>query len=786
MKFKSLKTQIIVVFLTLILGIQIAGLIPVQYSVNRNAHKLAAQDLKIGERVFLNILENNTDSLKQGAKILAADYGFRESIATNDSETILSALNNHQTRINADMAIFYAADQQQLIISGDVPIQEARSTVDRMVSEHSRQSNRPEFEIFNDSPYQLVAVPVKAPLIIGWVVMGFKIDAQLVSKLHKLSNLEVTFLQKNKQQQWRATASTLSAQHVGALVNAVASQQHKRLKKTEIEIDGAMYDSTLLTLHQDDNALVTVLQRSISETAAQYDTLKLVLLVLMLIGLVIFTVVIVYTSKLITRPITALSETAKQLGQGHYDLTIKTDRKDEIGALSHALNAMREAIAVREKKVHRLAFVDEITELPNRAALMQQLDESIVYAQANHAVFTVMVLNLNRFKQINKIMGRAFADQVLKRVASHLQSVTQASTDVVARLGADQYAILLPNISLEKGLLVADRLLKQFEQPLQVNEQNIDVSISIGVSVYPEHGVTDEQLLHNAETALQFSKAKKIGVVVYDKQFDAGTQENLTLASDLRMAIKDSQLALYLQPKVDIQNQHATMAEALVRWIHPQKGFIFPDQFIPFAEQTGLVQHITLWVLNEACKVSAQLNAQGISLSIAVNISTQDLIDQTLPDKLQALFDQHQVSADSIAIEITESSIMDDPVRAESTLLKLSQMGIKMAIDDFGTGYSSLAYLKRLPVQELKIDKSFVLNMEKNENDATIVKSTIDLGHNLNLKVVAEGIETLAAWQLLEKMGCDYGQGYYMGKPMPVKDYPAWLAAWVDKSRPVS
>ena len=304
--------------------------------------------------------------------------------------------------------------------------------------------------------------------------------------------------------------------------------------------------------------------------------------------------------------------------------------------------------------------------------------------------------------------------------------------------------------------------------------------------MYPEHGATDEQLLHNAETALQFAKAKKIGVVVYNQQFDAGTQENLTLASDLRMAIKDSQLALYLQPKVDIQNQHATMAEALVRWIHPQKGFIFPDQFIPFAEQTGLIQQITLWVLNEACKVSAQLNSQGISISIAVNISAQDLIDQTLPDKLQALFDQHQVSADSIAIEITESSIMDDPVRAESTLLKLSQMGIKMAIDDFGTGYSSLAYLKRLPVQELKIDKSFVLNMEKNENDATIVKSTIDLGHNLNLKVVAEGIETLEAWQLLEKMGCDYGQGYYMGKPMPVKDYPAWLAAWVKKSRPVS
>jgi EAL domain-containing protein (putative c-di-GMP-specific phosphodiesterase class I) len=253
------------------------------------------------------------------------------------------------------------------------------------------------------------------------------------------------------------------------------------------------------------------------------------------------------------------------------------------------------------------------------------------------------------------------------------------------------------------------------------------------------------------------------------------------LASELREAINNNQLSLYLQPKVDIINKQANMAEALVRWIHPQRGFIFPDQFIPFAEQTGLIQNITIWMLNEACKVIAQFNAQGIMLTIAVNISTRDLIDQALPEKLQALLDQYQISVKNIAIEITESSIMDDPVRAEATLLKLSQMGVKIAIDDFGTGYSSLAYLKRLPVHELKIDKSFVLNMEKNDSDATIVKSTIDLGHNLKLKVVAEGIENVEAWQLLAKMGCDYGQGYFMGKPMPAKDYPAWLATWLDK-----
>jgi len=781
MKFKSLKTQIIVVFLTLILGIQLVGLVPIEYTISQNAHNTAAQDLKVGEGVFINILEHNTESLKQGAKILAADYGFRESIASNDHETIISALNNHQSRINADIAIFYSTNEQHLIVSGNVTAQDADVAVKRLINRYSPDSKQMDFEIFNHHPYQLVAVPIKAPLVIGWVVMGFKIDDLLVSKLHKLSNLEVTFLQKSDAQGWRSTASTLSEKHLDTLVKTVASSYKPALKNAEINIDDIVYDTAILTLHQNKNALITVLQRSITETTAQYDALRLSLLMLTLVGLGIFSVVIVYTSKLITKPITALSETAKRLGQGQYDLTIETDRKDEIGQLSLAFNAMRTAIADREKKVYRLAYFDEVTELPNRAAFMKRLNEAIETANASNTKFVVVVLNLDRFKQINKIMGRDFADQILKHVSERLQQTVRQSMDLVARLGADEYALLLPTYELEQGLQVANRLVKSFEHAQQINEQKIDISVGVGLAVYPEHGQTDEQLLHNAETALKQSKLKKAGVVVYDQQLDTDAQQNLTLASDLREAIKHNQLALYLQPKVHIASKQATKAEALVRWIHPEKGFIFPDQFIPFAEQTGLIQNITMWMLNEACKVIADFKAQGIMLTIAVNISTRDLIDQSLPEKLKALLDQYQISVENIAIEITESSIMDDPVRAEATLLKLSQMGVQIAIDDFGTGYSSLAYLKRLPVQELKIDKSFVLNMEKNESDATIVKSTIDLGHNLNLKVVAEGVESIEAWHMLDKMGCNYGQGYYMGKPMPAKDYPAWLATWLDK-----
>ena len=333
----------------------------------------------------------------------------------------------------------------------------------------------------------------------------------------------------------------------------------------------------------------------------------------------------------------------------------------------------------------------------------------------------------------------------------------------------------------KEGLAIVEGILKLFERPILIGEQRIDISAGVGVAYYPEHGKTDEQLLHNAETALASSKRRKINIVEYDKSLDVSLQENLMLASELKFAIENNQLSLFLQPQINIGTKQAYSTEALVRWIHPEKGFIFPDQFIPFAEQSGLIRKVSLWMIEEACKVISVFRDQGLSLTIAVNVSAKDLIDHDLPKKIFELLEEHKLSSESISLEITESSIMDDPSRAEATLNNLAEMGIKIAIDDFGTGYSSLAYLKRLPVHKLKIDKSFVMNMENDESDRKIVKSTIDLGHNLNLEVVAEGIENMGAWQLLEGMGCDYGQGYFMGKPMPVKDFAAWLKNWNDK-----
>jgi diguanylate cyclase len=783
MKFKSLKQQIIVIFLTLVLGIQLAGLIPIQRAIDKNVRSLVTKELEVGERVVLNLLESNNENIINGAKILAADYGFREAIASNDQETIHSALTNFQSRIRADIAIFHGIQDDITTVSGDLTEQEALPAVQHLISQYSASSQTLQFEIFNDIPYQLVAVPIKAPIVIGWMVIGFEINDTLAQKINDLSGLQVTFMQHVGNKPWDSKVSTLGTDDRRIVHNYFAEVGKDVAINQELDVQGELYETKFLVLHDDaENKLIALLQRSITAEISQYQGLKYSLFILTILGLGVFSVAVIYVSNYIAKPIARLSENAKQLEFGNYETAITTEREDEIGDLSKSFNAMREAVATREEKVKRLAFWDEVTGLPNRAAFIQQLEASIISHRDRNLSLTVLVLNLDRFKEVNKILGRDMGDELLSQVAKKIKAEMRAD-DVVARLGADEYGVLLSTLSADLALLVADKLKKALELPFDVNEQKIDVSAGFGIAVFPQHGETDEALLHNAETALNVSKQRKSGVVVYHPQFDVGTQENLTMATDLKSAIQAHQLVLYLQPKINMQTKQGYAAEALVRWIHPEKGFIFPDQFIPFAEQTGLIQGITLWMLEEACRVHVALKQAGIPLTIAVNISTRDLIGADFPEKIEHIFKRHHVTFDAISLEITESSIMDDPVRAEATLQRLAQMGLKIAIDDFGTGYSSLGYLKRLPVQELKIDKSFVMNMANNENDAIIVRSTIDLGHNLNLKVVAEGIENVEAWDLLAKMGCDYGQGYFMGKPMPEKEFQAWLVRWENQSK---
>jgi diguanylate cyclase (GGDEF)-like protein len=780
MQFKSLKSRISVIFLSLILVIQVLSSIAIKLSIDKNARLSVNQQLEVGERVFLNLLQHNGDSLSVGARILAADFGFKAAIASNDHETILSALVNHQSRINADIAIFYSPDQNSLVISENLSESEVSEKIAEVIYAAKNYIQKNNFTIFNNQPYQLVAVPVKAPLTIGWVVMGFEINNSLANTLHKLSNLEVTFISQSGASPWRSTAGTMSVDSSEKIVKYTATQPALNTNSNfELTIGEMAFGTRYVTIFKNINdSLYAVLQRSIDEATAPFQVLLLNLLILSIVGMLIFIVSILYVSRIVAQPIVELANTAKKLEEGDYSFKVDTSRKDELGKLSSAFSSMRTAIADREKSILKLAYLDEMTGLPNRASFMKELNTAIYKSEANNESLSVLVMNLDRFKQINNVLGHDFGNQLLHAVSIRISQVFRKDNDVVARISGDEFAVLLPGTDANVALNIAQKLLQAFEKPIQLDDNFVDITAGIGIASYPVHSHQIEQLLSFAEIAMQVSKVKKSGPVIFDSSFDAGSNVNLTLVSELKNSILNNELMLFVQPKIDLKSRVVTSVEALIRWKHPARGIVFPDQFIPFAEQTGLIRDITLWMIAEASKVSAQWIEKGILIPIAVNISARDLIDSDFPNKVTEILKSTGSNTSLISLEVTESSIMDDPHRAKQTLLHLSEMGIKLAIDDFGTGYSSLSYLKELPVSELKIDKSFVMNIEHNQNDRIIVSSTIELAHNMGLHVVAEGIENIKVWKFLQDMNCDYGQGYYMTKPIPVSDFETWYQEW--------
>jgi len=413
---------------------------------------------------------------------------------------------------------------------------------------------------------------------------------------------------------------------------------------------------------------------------------------------------------------------------------------------------------------------DLLTDLPNRSLLHSRLEQSIhARSGAGEHSVALLLIDLDRFKEVNDTFGHQHGDLLLQEIGPRLRDVL-GPNDTIARLGGDEFAVLLPRATALRAERVARRLLSALDQPFEIDSYSVDVNGSIGIALNPEHGDTADALIQRADIAMYVAKRSNRGFAFYATEHDQHSPERLALVGELRRAIDNDELTLVYQPKVNLETGRWIGAEALIRWQHPQRGMIPPDQFIPLAEQTGLIRLLSRWVLGAALRQVRAWQGAGIDLPIAVNLSMRDLHDPDLPDMVAELLSTWQVSPSRLMVEITENGLMAEPARALQTVTGLRAMGIRIAIDDFGTGYSSLAYLKRLPVDELKIDRSFVRELAGDRDDLAIVRSTISLGHDLGLRIVAEGVEDAATMDLLQELGCDIGQGYHISRPVPPQD----------------
>jgi diguanylate cyclase (GGDEF)-like protein/PAS domain S-box-containing protein len=426
-----------------------------------------------------------------------------------------------------------------------------------------------------------------------------------------------------------------------------------------------------------------------------------------------------------------------------------------------------------EEALEHQALHDGLTGLPNRLLLQDRLTQAIRMAERDGRTFALCVIDLDRFKDVNDTLGHLAGDQLLQEVAWRLRNALRAS-DTVARLGGDEFAVVLPDADMSAATLAAEKIVEALGASLVLEGHEVAVGASVGIAVYPENGGDSDTLLRRADVAMYVAKQTRGGYVVYAPDQDQSSSQRLTLVGALRRAIADDELTLYYQPKVDCRSGAVAGVEALVRWQHPLQGLILPDRFIPLAEQTGLIRPLTRWVLNAAVRQTREWHDAGLMLSVAVNLSAHDLQDPELPKRVAELLAQWAVDAEWLKLELTESALMADPTQSLQVLTELCNLGVRIAIDDFGTGYSSLGYLKHLPAHEIKIDRSFVADMAGEARDHAIVRSTIDLGHNLGLSAVAEGVEDQRTLELLSGLGCDLAQGYFLSRPLPASSVAEW------------
>jgi diguanylate cyclase (GGDEF)-like protein len=774
-----LSTRIVVLSLVLLMLVQTAGFLVVRASIERNARSQIATELTLGDRVWRRLLEQNAEKLRQGAALLSGDFGFRAAVTSDDVETIRSALENQGDRIGATVTALLDPQLQLRANNASPEAQAISSILPQITAPLSRSELGGTVALVGNTPYQFVMVPLRAPLVIGWVLMGFPIDQQLVDDMLALSGLHIALVTQSPGNPTNISLTTLPK-------GALAALQTAGGMVPEVNDDGDTLVTRTANLHAVVGSVQTVLLRSLNEVLAPYQQVQLVLLVITVLGLLLFGLGSAWTALRVTTPLRSLVQNAERLGQGHYDQPIQhTQRRDEIGDLANAFDRMRKNIALKQTEIQQLAYWDRLTRLPNRVRFRDAVKEAIAHNQAHDAYMqaplAIITLNLDRFKHVNDILGYALGDRLLVAVAERLLARMDDSA-LVARLGGDEFSVLLPHADAGAAMQVAQHIATAFEAPLSFDDQTVDLSASMGIACWPQHAPDVDTLLGRAEVAMYVAKRKTTVLQLYDPALDSSSKQTLSLLSELRHAVEHNELRLFLQPKIALDSGKVIAAEALVRWQHPVRGLVPPDSFIPFAEQTGFVRQLTLWMFDEAARQWAGLQLPGQPLRISVNLSTRDLLDLDFPARLDVLLAKHHVAPEGFCLEITESAIMDDPLRAEGTLKRLSDRGFKLSIDDFGTGYSSLAYLKRLPVDELKIDKSFVMGMERDPDDAKIVRSTIDLAHNMGLSVVAEGVENAAIWNLLREQGCDEAQGYHMSKPLPVDGFKAWRERWAERA----
>lgn len=754
LRFRSLKLRIAVVYAALFAAILAAVLLLAGNGIARFGEDSASRDLAANARVFDEIIELRAQQMRGSADVLSRDFGFREAVATGDEPTIESALVSLRERSRSDAAFVVGLDGV-MIGSAEAALPPVSELWDALEGGQEHGIIR-----IGDKLALAAASPIEVPDTIGWLVLAQPLDAAEMQRLSKLAAVDIDA----RVLRARQLPAGLKSASLGKVVESGDSER-------------VLHHVTALPALQQGLRPRLVLDHSLSKALGEYSGLQWLLAALAAAGLTLVIILSWRVARTITRPLSALDTATRLLGEGK-DAKVEVTSDDELGRLGASFNAMVAAIEERERQITHVALHDGLTNLPNRKLFVEQLDQALARRRGD-AQLMIVYVDLDDFKVVNDTLGHPAGDALLRNVATHLQGVLGEA--IVARLGGDEFAILLGDLPASENLAaLADKLQACFGRPIMIDGQQADASASMGIAVAPGDGIDGTTLMKNADLALY--RAKRDGKATYhffEQSLDEQARHRRQMELDLRLAIRDGGFELYFQPLYSMHEERLKAFEALIRWPHAEAGMISPVDFIPLAEETGLIVQIGEWVIREACRQAA---SWPDDLSVAVNISPKQFQCPNLATIVLSALASSGLPAHRLELEITESIFISNLEKTLEALHSLRALGVRIALDDFGTGYSSLSYLRSFPFDKLKIDQSFVRDLTLDGNANAMIRAITTLADALGMETLAEGVEDEAQAAILRQEGCHQIQGYLLSKPIDARAVHVFIAAMADEA----
>lgn len=736
-----------IVFLLLLVGI--TSSLAIQVSSDRYFTQAAQKQLETSVKVAREYLQKREEQLAVAVDVLVKDFGFKAAVATQDTETVDTAILNQGARIGADLIVVTDLDGQ--ITNDPYGIGQQMNLALGVQG-------------FNGRLFRTIVRPIEVPDQIGWVVVGFALDKTVAEEIASLTGAEVSFLDVVSASAPISSRPDLS---FAGLVEEIGNTQQASAylsRKEQLESAGR-------------SNVAMVLQVSNQQASDAASNLTQQLGSIFAVALALCLAVGMWFARRISNPVGVLIDAAKRIRSGNYDEPVEVEGGGEIAILGTAINTMVEGIAEREQKISTLAFEEPVTGLPNRIRFRDR------YQHAEDA-FSVAVYELIDHKDIDFSYGVEAGLEYKAALMAAFSAQLPQQCELYA-FSNYQFAVVLPQTDADLAIREALRLAERLEEKQHVQGADMRSAVAGALMSYPDEADDIDELLHRLDATLERAVEGQARCLTYLAEEEAVRMRQLSLISSFDRAFQEGEFFLVFQPKVHLASNRVLEAETLIRWVHPEHGFVPPDEFILLAERSGNIGRLTQWVLNGALKQIATWREEGFDIRLAVNIAADDLNDPSFSVRLKSMLDQYGLKGESLTLELTENSVIANQGRVLEVLLQLKRLGITLSIDDFGTGFSSLSQLKSLPFDELKIDKSFVLELDKSNEDQQIVNSTLSLGHNLGLSVVAEGVENQQSLELLHLHGCDKVQGFFFSKPLEKDEFVVWSKQFNEQNQTI-